>query len=416
VCYMKRKGIGGLTFWTLERDDSTGVGCGRGKFPLIRTARIVCYVNNWGQYRQGKGRFLPENIDAMVCTHVVYAYAWIKNGVISPVRPEKEESENWREGLYHRVVHMKIFNPNMKVILAVGGYSAGSAGFEGVSQNSETRKAFSIHAVRFLHERKFDGLEVDWQYVTADFRLNNLLLLQALRSAFDEDARVTGRQRLLLTVALPSGKKHIDDGYGDEIESLIKFIDFVSLLTYDFHGSWDVNTGFHTALYARPGDTGEESYLNVDWVVRYYVSLGVPKELINIGVATYGRSFTLKEAHHNYVGAAVMRPGEPGPYTNQPGLLAYYEICDLKASGGRVVRDRVQMATYLYKDYQWVSYDDIATVTDKTCYVRDGGYGGILLWSLDYDDFTGDSCHEGRYPLMTVVFLILDNSNMKVCP
>jgi len=37
----------------------------------------VCYVTNWSQYRDGYGRFQPENIDPFLCTHVIYAFAYI---------------------------------------------------------------------------------------------------------------------------------------------------------------------------------------------------------------------------------------------------------------------------------------------------------------------------------------------------
>ncbi len=37
----------------------------------------VCYVTNWSQYREGYGRFQPENIDPFLCTHVIYAFAYI---------------------------------------------------------------------------------------------------------------------------------------------------------------------------------------------------------------------------------------------------------------------------------------------------------------------------------------------------
>ena len=37
--------------------------------------RQVCYFTNWSYDRQGKGSFVPENMDASLCSHVVYAFA-----------------------------------------------------------------------------------------------------------------------------------------------------------------------------------------------------------------------------------------------------------------------------------------------------------------------------------------------------
>ena len=61
-----------------------------------------------------------------------------------------------------------------------------------------------------------------------------------------------------------------------------------------------------------------------------------------------------------------------GPFTGQGGLLAYNEICyKVKNEGWTVVGPTSQMGPYAYKDKQWVSYDDPATIRKKvmTSYV-----------------------------------------------
>jgi chitinase len=56
---------------------------------------------------------------------------------------------------------------------------------------------------------------------------------------------------LLLTAAVAAGKTSIDTAY--EIDKLASYLDFINLMTYDFHGgSWENFTGLHAALYARP--------------------------------------------------------------------------------------------------------------------------------------------------------------------
>lgn len=63
-----------------------------------------------------------------------------------------------------------------------------------------------------------------------------------------------------------------------------------------------------------------------DWAASYYVKHGVPPEMINIGMALYGRSFTLKDPNVNDVGAPVRGAGQRGRYTREKGFISYYEV------------------------------------------------------------------------------------------
>ena len=80
--------------------------------------------------------------------------------------------------LYRRVLTLKSANPQLKVLLAVGGHTAGSADLEAVSTSSVHRQLFADNAVSFLRQRGFDGLDVDWEFPSSSYRTQFTQLLE----------------------------------------------------------------------------------------------------------------------------------------------------------------------------------------------------------------------------------------------
>ena len=119
----------------------------------------VCYFSNWAQYRNTDGRFVPEDIDANLCTHIIYAFAKVVEDTIKPYE-WNDVSESWRKGFYERTIALKGANPDLKVLLAVGGWNHGSGPFSDMANDDRTRKSFIKNAVSFLKKYNFDGLDL----------------------------------------------------------------------------------------------------------------------------------------------------------------------------------------------------------------------------------------------------------------
>lgn len=60
--------------------------------------------------------------------------------------------------------------------------------------------------------------------------------------------------------------------------------------------------------------------------MRHWMSLVADKSKLVLGVASYGRTFTLRKARHHDYNVPTTGPGLAGEFTQQPGMLAYYEV------------------------------------------------------------------------------------------
>lgn len=59
--------------------------------------------------------------------------------------------------------------------------------------------------------------------------------------------------------------------------------------------------------------------------MRYWAEKGTPVHKLNMGFATYGRTFRLS-TQSSQVGAPASSPAAAGTFTREPGIWSYYEV------------------------------------------------------------------------------------------
>nr|XP_023029162.1 probable chitinase 10 isoform X1 [Leptinotarsa decemlineata] len=372
--------------------------------PFSGYFKVVCYFTNWAWYRKGAGKYLPEDIDENLCTHVVYGFAVLdySNYII-------KAHDSWADfdnQFYKRVTDFK--SKGIKVSIAIGGWndSLGDK-YSKLVNNPAARRRFIEHVLKFLDKYNFDGLDLDWEYPKCwqvDCNKGPDSDKQAFSDFVTELKEAFRPRGYLLSSAVSPSKTVIDAGY--DVPVLAKNLDWIAVMTYDFHGQWDKKTGHVAPLYYHPQD--EVTFFNANFSINYWISQGTPRRKIVMGMPLYGQSFRLEKESENGLYANAPGPGEAGEYTRAAGFLSYYEICDnIKNKGWTVVQDPLgAIGPYAYKGNQWVSFDDKEMIRKKSEYIRKMDIGGGMIWALDLDDFK-NRCGEGRHPLLTIIRNVL---------
>jgi chitinase len=94
------------------------------------------------------------------------------------------------------------------------------------------------------------------------------------------------------------------------------------LMTYDYHEL------AHTSINA-PLQRESNQPVSMETVadnVARVLDEGCSPEKVILGIPTYGRTYTLRNASKNDVGAAVEGAGDAGPYTLSNGSLGFNEV------------------------------------------------------------------------------------------
>jgi len=352
--------------------------------------KVIGYFPNWGMYREQPLK--PENLNGQLITHLNYAFTKVTtDGTIQLYDPwaDVQYRDNWNEerpfwGHFKQLQDLKEQNPHLKTLISVGGWTLSDT-FSELADSEAARNHFADQCVWFCQQYGFDGIDIDWEYPgfaehsgrPVD-QENFTLLLQTVSQRLKAES-----PSLLLTIAAPAGPWHYENMNVDEIH---QYLDWVNLMTYDFHGPWggeqDAVTNHHAALYP---PTEGDSRLCVSEAVQYYLEQGVPAEKLVVGVPLYGRSYAGVDGSADGLGGTFTGVGTGT--TAELGVLFYDDIVRNLLGQYTQHWDATAQVPYLYDEVnkEFVSYENEQSLQHKCSYIRDHRLGGIMFWELGMD-------------------------------
>lgn len=217
---------------------------------------IVAYVTSWT-------KVMP---DPKYMTHINYAFGHV-NETFNGVRVDNEER-------LKEIVALKKQNPELSVLLSIGGW--GSGRFSEMAANDKFRKAFAKDCQRVVKQFGLDGIDIDWEYPTSnaagisaspDDTQHFTWLMRDIRQAI-------GKKKQLTLATVASGA-YID------FPGILPYIDFVNIMAYDMASA----PKHHSALY--PSE--HSGRMTSSQAVEAHLKAGVPADRLVMGLPFYGR-------------------------------------------------------------------------------------------------------------------------------
>nr|AIR95100.1 glycosyl hydrolase 18-like chitinase long isoform [Amblyomma americanum] len=369
---------------------------------------VVCYYYGWANTRPNPANYGVDDIPGDLCTHVNFAYAGVDPQTWE-LKSEVPEYEGNRE-LFKNFTAIKTRYTQLKTLLSVGGWQHENGVFSAMAANSNRRALFIESVLRWMKEYNLDGVDMAWPFPGVSYRGGSPRDKENYASLIRELAGAFEGKGLLLTVVVPLPEEFLEAGY--DIPEISKHVDWINAQAYDLRGVWNGVTDVHTPLYSRSIDIGPQKTLNVKDGLARIVSSGAPKSKVVMGIAFFGRGFTLLDPAQHGLHALVNRdvPPRPGPFVRSNEVFAYYEIClNLKGNWKREF-DEEGKCPYVYYRDQWIGYDDAVSIRHKINFLLQEGYRGVYVFNNDLDDFRG-FCGETNILLKTIKEGLNGNKN-----
>ncbi len=289
----------------------------------------------------------------------------------------------------------------MKTIIVVGG-DRYSKYFSDVALTADSRRIFSQSCANFIDTYGFDGLDIDWEYPVEgghednhqreEDRENYTLLMSALRLQLD---MLSLRNEQDYTLSISASGNYL---YAENIEMnhIIRYLDWINVMTYDFHGPWggdaDEITNFNSPLYPADDDPlGEpfHSSFNMQSAIFYYLDQGILPSKLNAGIAFYGRGYGNVEDENNGIFVPYDGPSPIGTW--EEGIFEYWELefSYINRRGFTSYWHEDARVPWLYNpiSHITISYDDRHSVGDKAQFINEHNLGGVVFWDFSADKY-----------------------------
>ncbi len=321
--YINEKGLGGVIIWEISGDDKQ-------KYDMTnifkdelkaKGKQVIAYFCNWSVYNDYHQRQTPADLPWEALTVVNYSFFQIggydtgtKDTTPTALSANEVHTiDAWADdygsteggdppSMLLEMEEYAAKYPDVKCMFSIGGWTRGD-GFAEAVETAANRQTLINSIIAFMNKYTFfDGVDLDWEYPgvgsreadfddcadmgcpnsSNDFK-NYADFVAELRTALDSNFKSSGRN--MITACFPGAPEKLAK---QDVVRLGQTLDYLNMMTYDYHGAFDPTIGYNNPLYAHP-ETPDEWC--TDNTVKAILGYGVPASKVNIGAGLYSRGW-----------------------------------------------------------------------------------------------------------------------------
>ncbi|KAL3533155.1 hypothetical protein ACH5RR_006676 [Cinchona calisaya] len=342
--------------------------------PLLKFSASETWIKS-GYWYSGSESPVPD-INSALYTHLIVAFARINSSNYELYIASSDEPY---VSTFTEIVKLK--NPSVVTVLSIwcgetksfDQGEANSSVFFTMTSQSSYRKSFIESSIKKARSYGFRGIDLFGATPsTPENMINMETFLDEWRAAIDLESN---RSPLMLTMACYYSP--VLDSVSYPVESIRRNLDWINLMSYDYHmSSKDKFTGAHAALY------DPLSSLNTDYGIKEWISKGLPANKLVLGLAYHGYAWTLKDPKNNEIGAPAI-----GSAITRDGSMSYkYIKWYMKSYKATSVFNSTYVVNYCTIGSFWIGFDDVEAIKTKVSYAREKRLLGYSIWQVPNDD------------------------------
>ena len=288
-------------------------------------------------------------------------------------------------GNFEQLRRFKELNPNVELGFALGGWTL-SDEFSTAFATQSGRDQFVGDVVDLFKTYEFFSVvDFDWEYPggggdpgnasSSNDGANFALVLEQLRAELDALESQSGGN-YEVSIATAGGSEKLANL---NLAGIDPYVDFYNVMTYDFHGGWENQTGHQAAM------TGDANNYDVTTAVSVFEDAGVELSKVVLGAPAYTRAWGGVEDGGSF-GYQQSGTGAEAEGSFEAGVYDYKDIVtDVITGQTDLYWDDNSKAAFAYNGDEWSSIETTATIAGKAAYVQAKDLGGMMFWALSND-------------------------------